>query len=138
MSEGDELAPRILIVDDSPVIAELVERLLISEGMAPVKCAGGREALAILNAEHFDAVILDIMMPEVNGYEVLRQLRLTTRTARLPVILLSAKSRPEDVDQGLAMGATHYLTKPFNKSDLVRKLRACIQERTTSAPTSRE
>jgi DNA-binding response OmpR family regulator len=138
MPEGEELAPRILIVDDSPVLAELVERLLNSEGMVAVKCSGGREALAILNAGHFDAVILDIMMPEVDGYEVLRQIRLTTRTAHLPVILLSAKSRPQDSEKGLEMGATYYLTKPFNKSDLVRKLRACIQERTTWAPTDRE
>jgi DNA-binding response OmpR family regulator len=138
MPEGEELAPRILIVDDSPVLAELVERLLSSEGMAPVKCAGGREALAILDAGRFDAVVLDIAMPGIDGYEVLRQVRLTTRTAHLPVILLSGKSRPEDVEKGLEMGATYYVTKPFNESDLVRKLRACIQGRTTLPPRDRE
>jgi DNA-binding response OmpR family regulator len=138
MSESKELQPRVLIVDDSPVIAEVVAEVLRGEDMAAVKCPSGREALAILDAEHFDAVILDILMPEVNGYEVLRQMRLRARTAQIPVILLSASARPEDIDKGLEMGATHYLTKPFNKSDLVRKLRACIQERTTSASPDRE
>jgi DNA-binding response OmpR family regulator len=138
MSEGEELEPRILIVDDSPVIAEVVAELLRGEAMAAVKCPGGREALAILDTEDFDAVILDIMMPQVNGYEVLRQMRMRARTAQIPVILLSANARPEDIEKGLEMGATYYLTKPFNKSDLVRKLRACIQERTALAPTDRE
>ena len=138
MSEGEELAPRILVVDDSPDFAELVKRLLRNEGMAAVTCAGGGEALAILNAERFDAVILDIAMPGIDGYEVLRQLRLTTRTAHLPVILLSGKSRREDVEKGLEMGATYYLTKPFNESDLIRKLRACIQGRTTLPPRDPE
>jgi two-component system OmpR family response regulator len=121
--------PRILIVEDHPLIAELVETRLRIEGMAPTKCAGGREALAALSAESFDAVILDIMMPDVDGYEVLRSIRSTAETSSLPVIFLTAKSSPADVEKGLALGANHYITKPFSGQDLMRKLRLCLAER---------
>ncbi|MCW5892488.1 MAG: response regulator [bacterium] len=120
--------PRILIVEDHPLIAELVETRLRIEGMQPVKCPGGREALALIGTDPFDAVILDIMMPDVDGYEVLRHIRATPRTATLPVIFLTAKSTPADIEKGLALGANHYITKPFSGQDLMRKVRICLEE----------
>lgn len=120
--------PRILIVEDHPLIAELVETRLRIEGMQPVKCPGGREALALIGSERFDAVILDIMMPDVDGYEVLRHIRATPGTATLPVIFLTAKSTPADIEKGLALGANHYITKPFSGQDLMRKVRICLEE----------
>lgn len=120
--------PRILIVEDHPLIAELVETRLRIEGMQPVKCPGGREALALIGSEPFDAVILDIMMPDVDGYEVLRHIRATPGTAMLPVIFLTAKSTPADIEKGLALGANHYITKPFSGQDLMRKVRICLDE----------
>ena len=128
MADSDN-KPRILIVEDHPLIAELVETRLRIEGMTPTKCAGGREALAALAGEQYDAVILDIMMPDVDGYEVLRSIRATPVTATLPVIFLTAKSSPADVERGLALGANHYITKPFSGQDLMRKLRLCLAER---------
>jgi DNA-binding response OmpR family regulator len=128
--------PRILIVEDHPLIAELVETRLRIEGMTPTKCTGGREALAALSAEQFDAVILDIMMPDVDGYEVLRSIRSGSVTASLPVIFLTAKSSPADVEKGLALGANHYITKPFSGQDLMRKLRLCLAERKLVAAES--
>ena len=119
---------RVLIVEDHPLIAELVETRLRLEGMAPVRCSGGREALEILGTETFDLVVLDIMMPEVDGYEVLRFIRTQPRTESLPVIFLSAKSSPADVEKGFALGANHYITKPFSGHDLVRKIRLCLDE----------
>lgn len=121
--------PRILIVEDHPLIAELVETRLRIEGMTPTKCGGGREAIAALAGDSFDAVILDIMMPDVDGYEVLRSIRGTPSTATLPVIFLTAKSAPADIEKGLALGANHYITKPFSGQDLMRKLRVCLAER---------
>ncbi|HEV7730885.1 MAG TPA: response regulator [Candidatus Binatia bacterium] len=120
--------PRILIVEDHPLIAELVETRLRIEGMQPVKCPGGREALSLVGIEHFDLVILDIMMPDVDGYEVLRHIRATTSTATLPVIFLTAKSTPADIEKGLSLGANHYITKPFSGQDLMRKVRLCLDE----------
>jgi DNA-binding response OmpR family regulator len=124
--------PRILIVEDHPIIAELVETRLRIEGMDPVKCPGGREALEIIGTQPFDAVILDIMMPDVDGYEVLRNIRGRPDTRDLPVIFLTAKSTPADIEKGLAMGANYYITKPFSGLDLVRKVRVCLEERKAS------
>jgi DNA-binding response OmpR family regulator len=128
MSQSQQ-QPRILIVEDHPLIAELIETRLRMEGLAPVKCPGGREAIALLDTETFDTVILDIMMPDVDGYQVLRHIRANSRTAELPVIFLTAKSSPADIEKGLAMGANYYMTKPFSGLDLVRKVRLCLQER---------
>ena len=128
--------PRILIVEDHPLIAELIETRLRIEGAQPVKAPGGREALALLETEQFDTVILDIMMPDVDGYEVLRQIRSAPRTATLPVIFLTAKSTPSDIEKGLALGANFYITKPFSGLDLVRKVRQCLELRKSgTAPT---
>jgi DNA-binding response OmpR family regulator len=126
---GDQNKPRILIVEDHPLIAELVETRLRIEGMQPFKCPGGREALALVGTEPFDAVILDIMMPDVDGYQVLQHIRAQPSTAHLPVIFLTAKATPADIEKGLALGANHYITKPFSGVDLVRKVRLCLEER---------
>ncbi len=128
MSEP-ETKPRILIVDDNALIAELVETRLRIEGMVPTKCAGGREAIETVGTQPFDAVILDIMMPDVDGYQVLRHIRSTPETAHLPVIFLTAKSTPDDIEKGLALGANSYISKPFSGLDLVRKIRLCLEER---------
>ena len=78
-------------------------------------------------------VILDIMMPDVDGYEVLRHIRSRSTTATLPVIFLTAKSTPADIEKGLAMGANYYITKPFSGLDLVRKVRLCLGEHAVSS-----
>ena len=121
--------PRILVVEDHPLIAELVETRLRIEGMSPVTCPNGVEALDVLGKEPLDAVILDVMMPQIDGFEVLRRIRANPTTASLPVIMLTAKSTPSDIEKGLALGANYYITKPFSGLDLVRKLRACLEGR---------
>jgi DNA-binding response OmpR family regulator len=123
-----ENKPRILVVEDHPLIAELVETRLRIEGMLPVKAPGGREAIVLVDSERFDCVILDIMMPDVDGYEVLRHIRSKPATATLPVIFLTAKATPADIEKGIALGANHYITKPFSGVDLVRKVRVCLEE----------
>lgn len=128
MSDSDH-KPRILVVEDHPLIAELIETRLRIEGLRPTKALGGADAIARLDTESFDLVILDIMMPDVDGYEVLRSIRSTPSTATLPVIFLTAKSAPADIEKGLALGANHYITKPFSGQDLMRKLRVCLAER---------
>jgi len=128
MAESEQ-KPRILIVEDHPIIAELVETRLRIEGMEPIKCAGGREALDLIGTRPLDAVILDIMMPDVDGYEVLRYIRSQPGTRSLPVIFLTARSTPADIEKGLAMGANYYITKPFSGLDLARKVRICLEER---------
>jgi len=99
-----------------------------------VKAPGGREALALVGKEPFDAVILDIMMPDVDGYQVLQHIRSNPATVTLPVIFLTAKATPADIEKGLALGANHYITKPFSGLDLVRKVRLCLEERKANRP----
>src|ERR1044072_698257 len=98
-----DAGPRVLIVEDHPMIAELVETRLRIEGMRPTKCLGGREAIQVLGNADVDLVILDIMMPEVDGYEVFKFLKSQERTRDVPVIFLTAKSTQDDIEKGLAM-----------------------------------
>ena len=122
-------AVRILIVEDHPTIAELVDTQLRIEGMRPTKCLGDREALRVLEHGEFDLVILDIMMPNVDGYEVFRFLKGSSRTRGIPVIFLTAKFFPEDVAHGLALGADYCITKPFSGSDLRQKVTNVLARR---------
>jgi DNA-binding response OmpR family regulator len=128
-AENPTHGPHVLVVEDHPVIAELVETRLRIEGLRATKCLGGREALKRLETESFDLVILDIMMPDIDGYEVLAHIRGTERTRTLPVIFLTARSSQEDVEKGLRMGANQYVTKPFSGADLVRTVKILLEER---------
>ena len=128
-TDQENLGSHILIVEDHPVIAELVETRLRIEGLGATKCLGGREAIRRLDAESFDLVILDVMMPDIDGYEVLAHIRSQERTRDLPVIFLTARTSQEDIAKGLRMGANHYITKPFSGADLVRTVKILLEER---------
>jgi DNA-binding response OmpR family regulator len=127
---------RVLIVEDNPMIADLVEIRLRNEGMHPTTCLGGREGIEVACTAEIDLVILDVMMPEVDGYEVLRLVRSQERTRQLPVLLLTANSREEDVEKGLALGADAYITKPFSGADLVRTVKRLLEPRCRGAQSA--
>jgi len=126
--------PRILVVEDHPLIAELIETRLRIEGLRPTKALGGCEAIQRIDTETFDLVVLDIMMPDIDGYQVLAHIRGKEATRGLPVIFLTARSSPEDVERGLSLGADQYLTKPFSGADLVRNVKILLEERKLRAP----
>lgn len=115
---------KILIVDDEKEIRDLIEIYLKSEGYETLKAADGEEALNILNKEEPDLIILDIMMPKMNGIDACLKIR---EERQMPIIMLSAKS--EDVDKilGLNMGADDYLTKPFNPLELVARVKSQLR-----------
>ena len=127
-----ESGPRVLIVEDHPLIADLVETRLRIEGLRATKCLGGREAIERVNKEPFDLVILDIMMPDVDGYQVLEHIRSQEATRNIPVVFLTARASEEDIDKGLRMGANHYITKPFSGAELARIVKLLLQERKLS------
>jgi DNA-binding response OmpR family regulator len=127
-------APRVLIVDDHPHIAELIEMRLRLEGLDPTKAIGGREAIERLETKSFDLAILDIMMPDIDGYQVLAHIRASDRTRQLPVIFLTARSAPEDVERGLRLGVDRYLSKPFNAAELVRTVKVLLEEQKLRRP----
>ncbi len=115
---------RILVVDDDTAIREVVRFALARAGFATSEAADGRAALARFAAEGADLIVLDVMLPEMDGIEVCRELR---RTSRVPVLFLS--SRDEEVDRivGLEIGGDDYLAKPFSPRELVARVRAVLR-----------
>ena len=113
---------RLLVVEDERRMLELLRRGLVEEGHTVVCASDGGEGLQRLQETEFDAVILDIMMPKVNGYEVARRMRSESNST--PVLMLTAKDSVPDIVHGLDVGADDYVTKPFSFHELLLRLRA--------------
>ena len=114
----------ILVVDDEKEIRDLLEINLRSEGYIVFKASCGKEALEILNREEIDLVVLDIMMPDMDGLEVCKKLR---ENSNIPILMLSAKSEDMDKIQGIMTGADDYICKPFKSLELIVRIRALIR-----------
>ena len=110
---------KILIADDEPTIVRLMEFILARQGHEMIVAVNGEEALQKIRTEQPDLVLLDIMMPRIDGYEVAQQLRADPATAALPIIMLSAKAQEEDIRRGVEVGVDEYVTKPFSPEHLV-------------------
>ena len=119
------MAEKILIVEDEARIARFVELELLHEGYEVDKAADGREGLERMETGNYDLVLLDIMLPGLNGLEVLRRAR---RTVDTPVIMLTARDTVMDKVTGLDMGAEDYVTKPFEIEELLARIRACLRK----------
>jgi two-component system, OmpR family, alkaline phosphatase synthesis response regulator PhoP len=119
--------PRILVVDDEPEAVELVEFNLKQAGYAVITAVDGAEALKKAHAHRPDLIILDVMLPEMDGFEACKVLRLDPATARVPIIMLTAKAAEIDRVLGLELGADDYLTKPFSPKELVARVRAVLR-----------
>ncbi len=124
----------ILVVDDQSSVRTLVREYLTAEGFRVVMAPNGQDALYTARSEKPDLVLLDIMMPEMDGYEFIRSYR---RESDIPIILLTAKLDESDKVLGLEMGADDYITKPFGMRELVARIRAAIR-RTGSKPQASE
>jgi len=109
-------------VDDEPNIVLSLDYLVRKKGYTPFIARNGSEALAIAEKEKPNLVVLDIMMPDIDGYEVCKQIKSNTSLAHTKIIFLSAKSRQEDIDKGLAMGADQYVTKPFSTKQIMQEI----------------
>ena len=118
--------PHILIVDDEPNIVMSLEFLMRKSQYNVSIARNGTEALEAILHTAFDVVLLDIMMPDVDGYEVCRQLRLRPDRANTKVIFLSAKSREADIAKGYEVGADLYIAKPFGTRQLMEKVRELV------------
>lgn len=122
---------RILLVEDEENIRDVVKLNLEMEDYEVVSAKDGREALKYFKEQHFDLIILDIMLPEIDGYQVCEQIRLTNM--EVPIIFLTAKDAAPDRVAGLKRGADDYLTKPFNLEELLLRVNNLIK-RTSKAP----
>jgi DNA-binding response OmpR family regulator len=121
------MTSRILIVEDDPDIAELVARYLDKAGFTTERSASGRDGLAAIVARPPDLLVLDLMLPQVDGLEICRRVRATEATAGLPIIMLTARAEESERIIGLELGADDYLAKPFSPSELVARVRALLR-----------
>lgn len=124
------MAKKILAVDDEKHIVRLVQINLEKEGYEVVTANTGREALEKVASEKPDLVIMDVMMPEMDGLEALAALKNDEATANIPIIMLTAKAQDADVFRGWQTGADLYLTKPFNPMELVTFVKRIFQGQT--------
>ena len=120
------MGAKILLIEDEEKLARVVELELAYEGYSVTKAFDGRSGLALAEAGGHDLVLLDIMLPELNGMEVLRRLR---RSSRVPVILLTARDNVVDKVSGLDSGADDYITKPFAIEELLARIRRILRDR---------
>ncbi len=123
---------RILVVDDDPAVTSVLRRGLSYEGFAVDTAASGSEGLAAARDRAPDLIILDIMMPDLDGFEVLRRIRLADPT--LPVLMLTAKDAPSDQVEGLESGADDYVVKPFTFDVLLARVHALLRRQEAGRP----
>ncbi len=113
---------KILKVDDEPDVLQVLNIYLEGAGYQTCEASGGREAIAVAREEMPDLIILDILMPELDGYGVMRELKKDPRMAGIPIMVLSAKTGERDRAMALELGATRYVSKPFTEEKLLKEV----------------
>jgi CheY-like chemotaxis protein len=111
--------PSVLVVDDNEDVRQIISKMLVGHGYEVRLAHDGPSALAAIEAARPDVILLDVMMPEMNGIKVLDRIRANPRSAAVPVIMVTAKSQDEDVLAGYKYGADYYITKPFTSRRLL-------------------
>lgn len=122
-------APRVLVVDDEPIILRLILVNLRLEGFDVVGCSSGEDALREAAERTPDVVVLDVVLPGIDGFEVCRRLRTAPETADVPVVMVTAQAQDEDRERGYALGVFEYVTKPFEPPALIGIVRAALESR---------
>lgn len=122
---------RILVVEDEPENQLAIQVILTVEGFEVVSVEDGRLALQTAKEQRPDLILLDVMMPEINGFEVLAQLRQDEATKSIPVIMLTALAQRSDVAKAVEAGVDGYVAKPFEPDDLIERIRKAIVKRET-------
>ena len=128
-------AQHILIVDDDPDIVKTIRDYLEQSGYSVAQAADGEQALTAVRHQRPDCLVLDVMMPKLDGWGVVQALRADSQTADMPIIMLTARVDDTDKIVGLEMGADDYITKPFNPRELLARIRVQVR-RTTQHRTT--
>lgn len=123
---------KILVVDDEPRILKILEASLRKEGYSVAKASDGEEALRLVETEYPDLIVLDLMLPKLDGFEVCRRIRSKLST---PILILSAKTEELDKIMGFTLGVDDYLTKPFSPAELVFRVKAILRRTMEHNPT---
>jgi two-component system alkaline phosphatase synthesis response regulator PhoP len=131
----DAMATRVLIVEDDRDIADLVARYLGKAGFTTEVLSSGRDALTAIAAHPPDLIVLDLMLPQVDGLEICRAVRTQAKTAAVPIIMLTARGEESDRIVGLELGADDYIAKPFSPNELVARTRALLRRAQRVNPT---
>lgn len=121
--------PKVLIVDDEPLTVDMLQVFLKMHGYETVGAANGQAGLAMAQIEAPDAMLLDLMLPDVEGYEVCKQLKEHAPTSGLPVLIISARTAQTDIDKAFGAGADGYLTKPIQFPNLLSELNRVLAPR---------
>jgi PAS domain S-box-containing protein len=127
MDKGQNAAPRILVVDDVPDTLKLLTNWLELHGYRTIEATNGFQALQLASEQHPDLILLDVMMPQIDGIETCRRLKTQTQTASIPVILVTAKDPGDARADGIIAGAVDYITKPINLQDLLLRVDAVLE-----------
>lgn len=128
----------ILVADDNRDLAKTVEQALIREGHQVITAHTGSDALAMMQRYRPEAVVLDVVMPDMDGFEVCHQARAAPELAKIPILILSVKQHIDDVLKGFRVGADDYLTKPFDLRELTARIDVLLRRANDSEPATHE
>jgi two-component system, OmpR family, alkaline phosphatase synthesis response regulator PhoP len=126
---AEEAIKKILVVDDEPDVISLLTLMLKSQGYNVITAGDGQEGLEKARKENPDLILLDVMLPKMDGYKVARMLKFDENFSAIPIILLTAKIQEKDRQTGLEMGANDYMTKPFDTALLLSKIKAILSKK---------
>ena len=132
------MSKKVLVVDDEEIIRRTLRINLAQWGYEAEEAPDGDQALEALDSEKFDLLILDILVPKKNGWEVLREVRSNPKTREMPVIVLTAKNEDVDMFKGYELGASYYITKPFTKAQLLYGIQLVFEGNSESLPVGRQ
>ncbi len=128
MPEKNSTPKRILVVDDEKPLVEMLKMRLEANGYKVLAASDGQEGLSMARSERPDLIILDIMLPKIDGYTVSRMLKFDDKYRRIPIIMLTAKTQESDKKVGKEVGADTYLTKPFSPETLLARIKELLKE----------
>ncbi|MCU7827964.1 MAG: response regulator [Candidatus Thiodiazotropha sp. (ex Myrtea sp. 'scaly one' KF741663)] len=126
--EGSRQTGTILVVDDSPTEVHIFKKILEKQGYSIVVAKDGREGVDLAKETHPDLILMDVVMPVLNGFQATRQLKSNEETAGIPVIMVTTKDQKTDINWGMRQGANEYLVKPVAPAELLHKIKALLNE----------
>ncbi|MFH0790806.1 MAG: response regulator [Candidatus Omnitrophota bacterium] len=129
MKDKMDTAKKIMLVDDDPNIIDILTIRLKKVGFDVVSCSAGLDVLNKVLSEQPDLIILDVMLPQLDGYRICRMLKFDDRYEHIPIIMLTAKAEKKSKEIGLETGADRYITKPFDIDQLVKEIEAVLKEK---------